>query len=127
MTEDVGTLLSWPPHRNHRRMLALCLLSTVYQRPFVPPVETAWSCHPRLKTHTDIQAISLLPKEEQYDRSSRYRVAFQQDLMRRQLPKEEWPKPEDDKRCLTPFVINVTAEEAERADLDAILVKRVRT
>lgn len=70
-----------------------------------------------------IQAISRLPAIEGYDRAYRFRVAFQQDLMRRPLPKEQWLKPEDDVRYLTPYIQQVSKENAERADWDSITVK----
>jgi len=41
------------------------------------------------------QAIQRLTPEETYDRSFRIRRAFQADLMRRQLPKDQWTKPEE--------------------------------
>lgn len=69
------------------------------------------------------QAISRLPANEGYDRVYRFRVAFQQDLMRRPLPKEQWLKPEDDVRYLTPYIKEVAREDKERADWDSVLVK----
>lgn len=46
--------------------------------------------------------------------------------MRRQLPKEEWVKPEEDVRFLTPYIEEVSAENAERDSLDSITVERIR-
>lgn len=54
----------------------------------------------------------------------RMRVAFQQDLMRRPLPKEEWVSAEEDVRYLTPYIAEVAAEDAERAKWDSIEVER---
>lgn len=70
------------------------------------------------------QAINRLPKQEGYDRVYRMRVAFQQDLMRRPLPKEEWVSAEEDVRYLTPYIAEVAAEDAERAKWDSIEVER---
>ncbi|EJT46277.1 hypothetical protein A1Q1_05106 [Trichosporon asahii var. asahii CBS 2479] len=69
------------------------------------------------------KAISRLPAIEGYDRAYRFRVAFQQDLMRRPLPKEQWLKPEDDVRYLTPYIKQVAKEDKERADWDSVTVK----
>jgi len=41
------------------------------------------------------QVIQQLTPEETYDCSFRIRRAFQADLMRRQLPKDQWIKPEE--------------------------------
>ncbi|WOO84974.1 Cytochrome b-c1 complex subunit 7 [Vanrija pseudolonga] len=70
------------------------------------------------------KAISRLPAKEGYDRVYRFRVAFQQDLMRRPLPKAEWVKAEDDVRYLAPLVEEVAREDAERATWDTIEVVR---
>jgi len=75
-------------------------------------------------TATNKQAISRLPANELHDRAFRFRVAFQQDLMRRPLPKEEWLKPEDDVRYLTPLIEEVAKEDKERAYWDSIVVER---
>ncbi|BEI85159.1 hypothetical protein CcaverHIS002_0505600 [Cutaneotrichosporon cavernicola] len=70
------------------------------------------------------KAIDRLSAKEGYDRVYRMRVAFQQDLMRRPLPKEEWLKAEDDVRYLSPLISEVAAENAERANWDSIEVER---
>jgi ubiquinol-cytochrome c reductase subunit 7 len=54
----------------------------------------------------------------------RFRVAFQQDLMRRPLPKEQWVKAEDDVRYLTPLVEGVSKEIQERDSWDTVEVER---
>lgn len=43
--------------------------------------------------------------------------------MRRPLPKEQWLKPEDDVRYLTPYIKQVAKEDKERADWDSVTVK----
>lgn len=73
---------------------------------------------------TNTQAINRLPKAEGYERVYRMRVAFQQDLMRRPLPKEEWLPADQDTRYLTPYIAEVAAEDAERAKWDSIEVER---
>lgn len=57
----------------------------------------------------------------------RFRVAFQQDLLRRPLPKAEWLKAEDDVRYLTPLIEEVSREDAERATWDTVVVERKAT
>ncbi|KIM26297.1 hypothetical protein M408DRAFT_194896 [Serendipita vermifera MAFF 305830] len=72
----------------------------------------------------DVQrAISRLPEREGYDRVFRMRRAFQYDTMRRILPKEQWTKPEEDIRYLTPYIQEAAKEDSERADWDNIDVK----
>ncbi|GMK55815.1 hypothetical protein CspeluHIS016_0208710 [Cutaneotrichosporon spelunceum] len=73
------------------------------------------------------KALNRLPAKEGYDRVYRMRVAFQQDLMRRPLPKEEWLKAEDDVRYLSPLINEVAAENAERDNWDAVQVERKAT
>ncbi|RSH77801.1 Cytochrome b-c1 complex subunit 7 [Apiotrichum porosum] len=70
------------------------------------------------------KAISRLSAQESYDRVYRFRVAFQQDLMRRPLPKEQWVKAEDDVRYLTPLVEGVSKEIQERDSWDTVEVER---
>jgi ubiquinol-cytochrome c reductase subunit 7 len=42
-----------------------------------------------------LQAITRLTEREQYDRSYRLRVASQCSVLHKELPKEEWTKPEN--------------------------------
>ncbi|KAG8833907.1 Cytochrome b-c1 complex subunit 7 [Serendipita sp. 399] len=80
-----------------------------------------------MEEREDVQkALSRLPEKEGYDRAFRMRRAFQCDLMRRQLPKDQWTKPEEDVRYLAPFIAEVAKENAEREEWDAIEVKVVR-
>ncbi|CCA71584.1 probable ubiquinol--cytochrome-c reductase [Serendipita indica DSM 11827] len=75
----------------------------------------------------DVQkALSRLPDKESYDRVYRMRRAFQCDTMRRLLPKDQWTKPEEDVRYLTPYIREVEKEDTERAEWDAMDVKAVR-
>lgn len=52
------------------------------------------------------QAISRLPKPEAYDRVYRMRMGTQSSVLHKDLPKEQWIKPED--VCI--LIIN-TAED----------------
>ncbi|CEG73495.1 Putative Cytochrome b-c1 complex subunit 7 [Rhizopus microsporus] len=57
-----------------------------------------------------------------YDRAYRIRVAQQCSLTHTLLPKEQWVKPEEDKRYLQPYINQVAAERAEREAFDNIKV-----
>ncbi|KAL7421232.1 Cytochrome b-c1 complex subunit 7, mitochondrial [Cryptotrichosporon argae] len=75
----------------------------------------------------DVQkAIERLPAREAYDRAFRIRVAFQQSVLHKPLPKNQWTKPEDDVRYLTPIIEEVAKEQAERAEWDSLAVERKR-
>ncbi|KAL1997888.1 hypothetical protein VTN02DRAFT_502 [Thermoascus thermophilus] len=69
-------------------------------------------------------AIKRLPPKEAYDRVFRLRRAFQCSLSHTLLPPEEHTKPEEDREYLSPIIREVEKERKERADLDALIVKR---
>ncbi|CAG8495055.1 4388_t:CDS:2 [Paraglomus brasilianum] len=68
------------------------------------------------------KALKRLTVEEENSRVMRYRIAFQQSLQQTILPKEQWTKPEDDIRYLTPHINEVVAEEKEREAFDALKI-----
>ncbi|KAF8709389.1 Cytochrome b-c1 complex subunit, partial [Rhizoctonia solani] len=73
----------------------------------------------------DVQkAISRLPEDEAYNRAYRQKVAVQQSLLHKNLPKEQWLKPENDIRYLRPYVEQVVKEDQERAEWDTITVTK---
>ncbi|KAK1922590.1 putative ubiquinol--cytochrome-c reductase [Papiliotrema laurentii] len=75
----------------------------------------------------DVQkALGRLSARESYDRAFRHRVAFQQSILHKNLPKSQWVKKEDDKRYLKDLIRQVEQEDKERAEWDAITVERVR-
>ena len=47
------------------------------------------------------QALDRLGEKEAYDRAFRIRVAIQQSMLHRDLPKEQWVKPEDVRSVFT--------------------------
>ncbi|PVF97299.1 putative ubiquinol--cytochrome-c reductase [Serendipita vermifera] len=80
-----------------------------------------------IEERDDVQrALNRLPEREAYDRVYRLRRAFQYDTMRRQLPRDQWTKPEDDVRYLVPHVVEAVKEDAERAEWDTMDVSSVR-
>ncbi|TDL27430.1 cytochrome bd ubiquinol oxidase [Rickenella mellea] len=70
------------------------------------------------------KAISRLPAKEAYDREYRFRLASQCSIVHKSLPKEQWVKPEDDVRYLTPHIEEVVKEDQEREKWDTIAVER---
>ncbi|KAG7530763.1 hypothetical protein FFLO_04805 [Filobasidium floriforme] len=78
-----------------------------------------------MEEREDVQkAISRLPEREQYDRAFRIRTAVQQSILHKGLPKDQWVTPEQDTRYMTPYVLQVEAENNERAYYDNIEVER---
>ncbi|CAE6392224.1 unnamed protein product [Rhizoctonia solani] len=71
-----------------------------------------------------LKAISRLPEDEAYNRAYRQKVAVQQSLLHKNLPKEQWLKPENDIRYLRPYVEQVVKEDQERAEWDTITVTK---
>ncbi|KAJ9196976.1 hypothetical protein DTO166G4_2573 [Paecilomyces variotii] len=69
-------------------------------------------------------AIKRLPPKEAYDRVFRLRRAFQLSLSHQLLPAAEQTKPEEDVEYLSPIIREVEKEQAEREELDSIIVKR---
>ncbi|KAJ1994507.1 Cytochrome b-c1 complex subunit 7 [Dimargaris cristalligena] len=64
------------------------------------------------------EALRRLPAHEADARIFRMRRAIQCDLTHSLLPKEQWIRPEEDTRYLTPIVKDVAAEFAEREAFD---------
>merc|ERR1712071_89746 len=78
-----------------------------------------------MEEREDVQkAISRLSEREQYDRAFRLRTAIQQSILHKGLPKEQWVTSEQDTRYMTPVVLEVEAENNERAYYDNIEVER---
>ncbi|KAG9123136.1 Cytochrome b-c1 complex subunit 7 [Ceratobasidium sp. 392] len=78
-----------------------------------------------IEERSDMQrALSRLPEKVSYDRAFRQRVAFQQSILHKDLPKDKWLKPEDDVRYLKPYVDQVAKEDQERAEWDTITVTK---
>ncbi|KAG1891535.1 cytochrome b-c1 complex subunit 7, partial [Suillus subluteus] len=77
--------------------------------------------HVEVEESPEVQrAIGRLTPRETYDRSYRFKIASNCDLHHKPLPKEQWSKPEDDKRYLQPHILNVLKEEEERLTWDTI-------
>ncbi|KAK9467394.1 ubiquinol-cytochrome C reductase complex 14kD subunit-domain-containing protein [Lipomyces arxii] len=70
------------------------------------------------------KAINRLEPKEYYDRVFRLRRAHQLSLMHQLLPKEEYIKPEEDIRYLTPYILQVEAEVKEREFFDTMVVSK---
>ncbi|RHZ57012.1 hypothetical protein Glove_395g52 [Diversispora epigaea] len=70
------------------------------------------------------QALKRLPPEENDLRNIRIKQAFQLSLMHSILPKEQWTKPEEDIRHLSPYIKKVTEEEAEREAFEGVKIIR---
>ncbi|GAA6024442.1 hypothetical protein JCM10207_005763 [Rhodosporidiobolus poonsookiae] len=64
------------------------------------------------------KALGRLSERESYDRAFRLRTASMASIAHQDLPKEQWVKPEDDKRYLKPFILEVEAENADRVKYD---------
>ncbi|KAL3424460.1 ubiquinol-cytochrome C reductase complex 14kD subunit [Phlyctema vagabunda] len=69
-------------------------------------------------------ALKRLPQKEAYDRVYRLRRAFQCSLSHQLLPKEQHTKPEEDTAYLSPIIAEIEAEAKERADLEALSIKK---
>ncbi|KAG1756259.1 cytochrome b-c1 complex subunit 7 [Suillus paluster] len=70
------------------------------------------------------RALGRLTPRETYDRAYRFKIASDCDLHHAPLPKEQWSKPEDDKRYLMPHIQDVLKEEEERFAWDTMTVQR---
>ncbi|KAB5595521.1 Cytochrome B-c1 complex subunit 7 [Ceratobasidium theobromae] len=78
-----------------------------------------------IEERADVQrALSRLPQKEAYDRAFRHRVAFQQSLLHKDLPKDQWVKAEEDVRYFKPYVEEVVKEDTERAMWDTMKVMK---
>ncbi|EAA60305.1 hypothetical protein AN4388.2 [Aspergillus nidulans FGSC A4] len=73
-------------------------------------------------------ALKRLPPKEAYDRIFRIRRAFQVGFIcsvsHTLLPPEEHIKPNEDVEYLSPIIREIEKENAERADLDNLVVNR---
>jgi len=76
------------------------------------------------ESETVLLALKRLPEKEAYDRVFRLRRAFQCSLAHQLLPKEQQTKPEEDTSYLSPIIQEIEAENKERMDLEAMVVKR---
>ncbi|CAG8488704.1 3011_t:CDS:2 [Ambispora gerdemannii] len=74
------------------------------------------------ESETVQEALRRLPIHEDNYRSLRIRNAFQLSIQHNILPKEQWIKPEEDVRYLSPIIAEVVAEEAEREAFDAMKI-----
>ncbi|ORY33114.1 cytochrome b-c1 complex subunit 7 [Naematelia encephala] len=70
------------------------------------------------------RALSRLSPRESYDRVFRHRIAFQQSILHKPLPKDQWLPVSEDKRYLTQLIKNVEAEVKEREEWDSLIVER---
>ncbi|KAL5000692.1 cytochrome b-c1 complex subunit 7 [Aspergillus recurvatus] len=69
-------------------------------------------------------ALKRLPPKEAYDRIFRIRRAFQCSVSHTLLPPAEHIKPHEDVEYLSPIIREIEKENAERADLDNLVVNR---
>lgn len=72
------------------------------------------------------KALSRLPENETYDRVYRMRRAVQCSIVQRDLPKDQWTTPENDKRYVTPLLKEVQAADDERLAWDTMKVEQLR-
>ncbi|KAJ7098115.1 ubiquinol-cytochrome-c reductase complex subunit 6 [Mycena belliarum] len=70
------------------------------------------------------KALTRLTPREAYDRAFRIKRASQADVLHVPLPREQWTKPEEDVRYLSPHVTQVEAEMQEREKWDTLTVMR---
>ncbi|WFD19321.1 Cytochrome b-c1 complex subunit 7 [Malassezia caprae] len=68
------------------------------------------------------KALSRLSSSESYDRAYRFRRAVQCSILQRDLPKEQWTKPEEDNNYVTPLLEEIQAADDERAAWDTMKV-----
>ncbi|KAF2848903.1 ubiquinol-cytochrome c reductase complex 14 kDa protein-like protein [Plenodomus tracheiphilus IPT5] len=79
-----------------------------------------------LPEENDVVQIALkrLGPQEAYDRVFRLRRAMQLSMSHQLLPKEEWTKPAEDTPYLTVLIKDISAELAEREDLESMIVSK---
>ncbi|WFD41685.1 Cytochrome b-c1 complex subunit 7 [Malassezia psittaci] len=70
------------------------------------------------------KALSRLEPPESYDRVFRFRRAVQCSIANKPLPKEEWIKPSEDVRYLTPLLEEIQRADDERHAWDTASVKK---
>ncbi|KAK0672481.1 cytochrome b-c1 complex subunit 7 [Cercophora samala] len=68
-----------------------------------------------------LKALGRLSPKESYDRIYRIRRATQLSLQQKILPKNEWTKPEEDDRYLSPILAAIEAEAKEKQALDTLV------
>ncbi|MCJ1225083.1 Cytochrome b-c1 complex subunit 7 [Toensbergia leucococca] len=73
---------------------------------------------------TVLLALKRLPPKEAYDRVFRLRRAFQCSLAHQLLPKDQQTTEEEDYLYLTPIIKQIEAENKEKGDLEAMIVKK---
>ncbi|ODQ52895.1 cytochrome b-c1 complex subunit 7 [Saitoella complicata NRRL Y-17804] len=71
-----------------------------------------------------IKALKRLSPKEHADRVYRMRVASQCSMSHTLLPKEQWTTLDQDHRYISNILKEVEAEEQERADLDAMIIRK---
>ncbi|KAK4158552.1 cytochrome b-c1 complex subunit 7 [Chaetomidium leptoderma] len=69
-----------------------------------------------------LKALGRLSPKESYDRIYRIRRATQLSLQQKILPKNEWTKPEEDVRYLSPILEQLAAEAKEKDALDTLTI-----
>ncbi|ODN81897.1 hypothetical protein L202_02245 [Cryptococcus amylolentus CBS 6039] len=72
------------------------------------------------------KAISRLPEKAGFDRVFRQRQGLIQSALHKELPKEKWTTAQQDERYLTPYIEQVLAEDAERAEWDHHVVEKIQ-
>ncbi|ORX39144.1 ubiquinol-cytochrome-c reductase complex subunit 6 [Kockovaella imperatae] len=81
-----------------------------------------------LEEREDVQkALTRLTPRESYDRVYRMRRAHQQAILHKELPKNEWITPEEDRRYLSPHIQSVVRENKERAEWDSVKVEKLKS
>ncbi|EDP45344.1 hypothetical protein MGL_0333 [Malassezia globosa CBS 7966] len=78
------------------------------------------------ENHQMQKALSRVPPLEQYDRVYRMRRAVQCSILQHDLPKDQWTKPEDDVRYVTPLLEEVQAADDERLAFDTMKVQAIK-
>ncbi|KAK2739117.1 Cytochrome b-c1 complex subunit 7 [Myotisia sp. PD_48] len=76
------------------------------------------------ENETVLLALKRLPPKEAYDRMYRIRRAVQCSVQHQLLPLNEQTKPEEDIRYLRPLIEEIKREQAERVELDSLVIKR---
>ncbi|ORY80986.1 ubiquinol-cytochrome c reductase complex 14 kDa protein [Protomyces lactucae-debilis] len=70
------------------------------------------------------KAIKRLPERESYDRAFRLRQALQLSAKHHLLPEQDWVKPGEDTRYMTPLAEEVAKEASEREEFDTLKVQK---
>ncbi|KAM0683278.1 Cytochrome b-c1 complex subunit 7 [Mitosporidium daphniae] len=67
-----------------------------------------------------MEAISRLSEQEQFDRTFRIRRAIHLHMKHERLSREEWTKPEEDRKYLWPIIEAICKERDERSLMDKL-------